>query len=64
MNGTNISLLEASKLKKTLKTEQDVYKQYGGDLPTDVYHSKLVPIEPLLSMITMFYQRAVMSIEL
>lgn len=47
-----------STLQNALKTEQDLFKQYGEDFPMDVYRTKLVPIEPFLNMISEVYPKS------
>ena len=39
------------KLRQSLIIFQEVYKKYGKDIPIEVIHQKLSPIDPFLSMI-------------
>lgn len=45
----------SEKLQGALKIYQDVYKKYGKDIPLDVYHKKLRPIDKFLGMIREVY---------
>lgn len=47
--------ITSEKLQQALKSFQEVYRQYGKDIPIEVIHQKLSPIDPFLSMINWTY---------
>lgn len=47
--------ITVDKLQKALITFQDVYKQYGENIPNNVYHEKIAPINCFLDMIYQVY---------
>jgi ABC-type transport system involved in multi-copper enzyme maturation permease subunit len=57
-NDAYVGPVTVEKLKKALKTCQDVYQKYDQNfmkIPSDVYNQKIVPIEPFLQAILQVY---------